>query len=162
MKSSSNFKDKFKELMTEMTALVKEAKHEDLKEVKIDLLKVKSIKDIDNIMCQSDEEFQKRMLECISGVKGDYAYILQHHDELSEERVEQHRKTAKEVNRYFTLPSIINPPTRIGSKAEEYPQTHLVIFMKDKRLLLVPYDGDAFSDIEFDDFDNEVEFIPDF
>lgn len=159
--SKPTFKERFKKLLEEAEDLIKNTPNDEIEETGVSILEAETDTILKEVECSTLKEFNQRMLERVTGVHGEYAYILKYHNELSEESVEQHRNAAAENGRYFTLPSIVTPPTRLNSKTEDYSQAYIAVFTHDKKALLVPFEGEAFSDLPFL-HEEEIEFVPDF
>lgn len=159
----TSFKEKFKRLLKDAEELVKKTPDEELEKIKINVLKAEKIPN-SNVLCTSEEEFVQKMLERVTGVAGQYAYILPQHDQLPEERIAEHRAFAEKNKRLFILPSIVYPESR--GPLDDYPTPYILFFTHDKKLFMFPYEGEAFSDVEFeiedDEDDDLIEFEPDF
>lgn len=161
----TGFKEKFADLLRQAEELVKQTPNEELEKIKINVLEAQKVPSSE-VECKSEEEYVQRVFERVTGVVGQYAYILPHHDELSEERIAQHRAHAEKNNRLFILPAVILPEARVH--LDQYPTPYILFFTHDKKLFMFPYDGEAFSDVEFDEEDDEfvdddeIEFEPDF
>jgi len=149
--SEKPFKQKFKELMDDASKLVKEATPKEIEEIKVNLFNTTILPSSD-LVCKTDEEFDLRVLYRITGVIGELPYILIHHDELTDAQIEKHRQKALSEHKKFILPSIVEP---ISNHPDRQFTPYLVFPTHDKLLFLLPLEGSAFSDIEFEDPQSE-------
>lgn len=137
--ADSKFKQKFDKLLSEMTDLAANAQEEDLRNAKVDLIKINPES---SLHFQSEEEFDLNMMYKISGKMGEMPYILIDHDQLSDDSVDAHYDLSKKQGRPFIIPSIIS--TELQSKKISPP--YLLFFSRDGRLFMYPVEGSGFSD----------------
>ena len=158
MSDSEELKAKFKRLMQEMSELVKSTPKEELEKIKLEVLKTNRINPVapsaPSVVCKTEEEFLLRMSERITGVPGKRAYILQHPDSLSEKEIAEHKARAIKQNRMFILPSLIFPIS--NHDPERYFEPYIAFFTHDKKIFVYPYEGEFFSDLEFESDDSIV------
>jgi len=145
MSRPDELKEKFKQLMQEMTDLVKSTPDAELDKIRIDVLSATSIPKPCTVVCRTEQEFMLKMSERITGIANQRAYILQHWDSMSDASIKEHREKAAKQGRLFILPSIVEPHSTYNPETTFEP--YIAFFTHDKKVFLYPRDGEYFSDV---------------
>lgn len=150
MLSTKTRLEQLKDLFREAEDLAKELTPEEAAKDNIKLLLNKSgvqpvpKKEEDRVACANDDEYMARLFKVIGGNRT--PLILQNPDLESEASIDYDRKQAEKMNLFFIVPSVIRPESPIKKSSMPY----ILFYTHDKKLFMYPYDGEAFSDIEFE------------
>lgn len=93
------------------------------------------------------EDFYMKFNKVISGKEGLSTFLIRQPDTLSSAEIEASREKATQHNLIFKLPAVIKPSSELDSSSG-YFEPYTLIFSEDRKLIMLPYYGDYFSDIE--------------